>query len=164
MKKTRILEQSGVPAQIKHIKELNQRIIIDPEDAVVNIASHFRIIVQCLLELLRPIAHIILWVVALPSQVWPGVFQLKQLGTPGQPYIQHGISVRGHQTSSILLVLCQLTCCQSNKHIAVVYSLKHALKVFFLIEAVVRAIDWYTLWDPIGQGLSTMKKMLKLMC
>jgi hypothetical protein len=48
-------ENPRIPTEIENIKELNERLIVNPKNAIINIACHIRIVVKRLLQLIAPV-------------------------------------------------------------------------------------------------------------
>ena len=55
MKRTCERKHFWVPAQVEHIKEFDQRIIIDPKNAIVHMTGQLGIVVENSLQFFSPI-------------------------------------------------------------------------------------------------------------
>lgn len=73
------LEQTRIPIHWQCVEVEQQRTIVDPEHAII--LRLFRNESQPLLQFLRPVDAIDIRIIALPTNVWPRVFQLQQFDT-----------------------------------------------------------------------------------
>ncbi len=124
MKQTRILEQIRIPADIENVKELDERVVVDPEDSVIDVTGHFRVVVKRCLQLLRPVLYVVLGEVSLPSQVRPGVFELEETGCLEHADVEDRVGVGGDKTGALFLVFGERTSGQSEQAVAGVDALE----------------------------------------
>jgi len=113
VKQTRVLEHIRIPADIENIKELDERVVVDPEDSVIDVTRHFRVVVKRCLQLLRPVLYVVLGEVAFPSQMRPGVLELEETGCLDQADVKDRVGVSGDKTGALFLVFGERTSGQS---------------------------------------------------
>ena len=72
-----VSEHARVPVHVKHVEVVLQRLVVDPEHAVVEVCRVLGVVVELLPEGGGPVPRVQLGPVAAPPQVRPRVLQLQ---------------------------------------------------------------------------------------
>lgn len=72
-----IIEQFGIPIEVKNIEEMTNAVIVDPEYAIVELRCRIWIVLQSLSHVGGPVFLIQFWEIAPPTKMRPRIFQLQ---------------------------------------------------------------------------------------